>query len=58
MKKNISQLRAIYYTYAKKRDEKRSAFIIEREGNLNGFEKSKYKNMLYYINNKYGVKIY
>ena len=56
--KNISQLRAIYYNYAKKRDEKRRAFIVEREGNLDGFEKSRYKNMLYYIFNKYGERIY
>lgn len=56
--KNIPQLRAISYSYAKKRDEKRRAFIVEREGNLDGFEKSGYKNMLYYIFNKYGERIY
>ena len=53
-----SQKLAISYAIRKKNLKKAEQFIIEKEGNLNEFKKSKYKSMFYYILNKYGVRIY
>lgn len=52
------QKRAIGYAIRERAQKRREAFIIEREGNLDGFKRSKYKSMLYYIANKYGIRIY
>lgn len=52
------QKRAIGYAMRERAQKRRAAFIIEHEGNLDGFKNSKYKSMLYYIAHKYGIKIY
>lgn len=49
---------AIGYATRARAQKRREAFIMEREGSLNGFKQSKYKSMLYYIAHKYGIKIY
>lgn len=49
MKEKISQLRAISYAYHKRDEERHRALILERDGSLEPFEKSKYKTMLGYI---------
>lgn len=54
----ISQKRAIWYAEQKKREERRAAFILEKEGSLKGFEKSKYKTMYWYIFATYNARIY
>ena len=53
-----SQKRAIWYAIQKKREERRESFIIEKEGSLEGFRKSRYKTMYRYIIANYGVRIY
>lgn len=53
-----SQLNAISYAYSKRAKEKRRKFIIEREGNLQAFEESKYKSEFWYILHKYNTNIY
>lgn len=58
MKRSIAQLRAISYKNAQKAKANRKAFIIEREGGLDEFEKSRYKSEYWYIRAKYGERIY
>lgn len=54
----ISQKRAISYAISERAKKRREAFIIEKEGDLEGFKKSKYSTMTWYIKSKYGVNIY
>lgn len=57
-RKRLSQLRAISYSYSQRAKANRRAFIIEREGSLAEFEKSRYKSEYWYIRAKYGERIY
>lgn len=54
----IKQKRAIGYAIRAKAQERRTAYIIEREGDLLTFKKSRYKSMYWYILAKYGERIY
>lgn len=54
----IRQKRAIWYAQQKKREERRRAFLLEKEGSLKGFEKSKYKSLYWYIFANYKKRIY
>lgn len=54
----IAQKRAISYAITKRANERRERFIIEKEGSMDGFKKSKYKSMYWYIRGKYGNLIY
>lgn len=49
-----SQLYAISYAIQKRENAKREKFIIENEGNLDKFNKSGYKTLIWYIKVKYG----
>ncbi|MBQ8392322.1 MAG: hypothetical protein IJX51_00985 [Clostridia bacterium] len=53
-----SQKLAIGYAKAKMSKKRREEFLISKEGTLDGFKKSKYKSIFYYIKNKYGTMIY
>ena len=53
-----SQLNAISYSYSKARQERQIKFIIEHEGSLEQFGKSKYKSLHWYIFNKYQQRVY
>lgn len=57
-KMQISQKRAIWYAQQKKREGRRRAFLLEKEGTLKGFEKSKYKTLYGYIFANYNKRIY
>lgn len=54
----LSQKRAISYAYSTRARERRQKFIIEKDGNLDEFRKSKYKTELGYIKKKYSWEIY
>lgn len=54
----VSQKRAISYAISAKAKKRREAFILQREGSFEAFEKSKYKSLYWYILNRYGVRIY
>lgn len=53
----IRQKRAIWYAQQKKREERRLAFLLEKEGTRKGFEKSKYKTLYGYIFANYKTRI-
>lgn len=53
-----SQLNAISYAYSRQAREHRIAFLIEHEGSLQGYQKSKYKSLFWYILAKYQKRIY
>lgn len=53
-----SQLNAISYAYSRQAREHRIAFLIEQEGSLKDFQKSKYKSLYWYIFAKYQKRIY
>lgn len=48
---------AIGYAIRAKANERRKAFIIEKEGSLRSFELSKYKTLNWYIKARYGISI-
>jgi hypothetical protein len=52
------QKRAIGYAIRARAQKRREAFIIEREGGLDSFKKSRYKSLFWYILAKYGKRIY
>lgn len=54
----IRQKRAIWYAQQRKREERGAAFLLEKEGTLKGFEKSKYKTMYRYILANYNKRIH
>lgn len=54
----VSQKRAISYSISARTKKRRENFIIKKEGSLEGFKKSKYKSLHWYILNRYGVRIY
>lgn len=54
----IAQKRAISYAITAKANERRERFIIEKDGSMDGFKKSKYKSMYWYIRGKYGLCVY
>ena len=51
------QKRAISYAVSAQKNKRREAFIIEKEGDLSQFKKSKYKSLYWYIWSKYEKKI-
>lgn len=52
------QKRAIGYAVRARANKRRAAFIIAREGDLNGFMSSRYKSMYWYILARYQTRIY
>lgn len=54
----IKQKRAIGYAVRARAERRRRDFIIDKEGNLQNFNNSKYKTMFYYIVAVYGVRVY
>lgn len=52
------QKRAISYAVSAQKRKRREAFIIEKEGDLSQFEKSKYKSLYWYIWSKYEKSIH
>lgn len=52
------QKRAIGYAIRARQKARREAFIIEREGGLEAFKKSRYKSFFWYILAKYKTRIY
>lgn len=54
----LSQKRAISYAISERAKKRRTAYVIEKEGNLNAFKKSKYKSLYWYILATYGERIY
>ena len=53
-----SQKLAISYAISERARKRRIAFILEKEGTLVEFAKSRYKSMFWYIYAKYGERIY
>lgn len=54
----IAQKRAISYAISERSKKRREQYIIEKEGDLKAFEKSKYKSMFWYIFTKYNERIH
>lgn len=53
----IRQKRAISYAVAERARKRREAYIMEREGSLEGFKRSKYKSLHWYIVARYGERV-
>ena len=57
--KRRAQLRAIGYATRARSEKRRAEYIAAREGGtLDGFKKSKYKKMFWYILATYGERVY
>ena len=54
----LNQKRAISYAIAERAKKRRETFIIQNEGSLEKFTKSKYKSLFWYILANYNKRIY